>query len=142
MISPLIFVRYPSVPEILAEDLENHPALDPEYDCVRRSSLSELFLESRRPWLQRWQPFLIWNFSNEKKISFVIFIQENDRVLSSGRIQHDSDPGSHGLGRKVAVELSADRSSVSVGTGHLNTNNFNPIPTVQQITNYDVRILK
>jgi hypothetical protein len=39
--------------------------------------------------------------------------------LDPGRVEHDADPGSHGLGRQVAAELGAHRASVPVRAGHL-----------------------
>ncbi len=44
---------------------------------------------------------------------------EQQGRLDPGRVEHDADPGSHGLGRQVAAELGADRAGVPVRAGHL-----------------------
>ena len=44
--------------------------------------------------------------------------------LDGGRVEHNPDPGSHGLGRQVTSELGADGPSVAVGSGHLKQHHF------------------
>jgi hypothetical protein len=45
--------------------------------------------------------------------------QEQEGRLDPGWVEHDADPGSHGLGRQVAAELGAHRAGVPVRAGHL-----------------------
>ena len=46
------------------------------------------------------------------------------QFLNSGRIKHDSDAFSHGLGGKILDELSTDGTAASMGAGHLAPNDL------------------
>ena len=54
-------------------------------------------------------------WQEEHSVSFLL------NGLDPGWVEHDPDPGAHGLGRQVATELGADGSGVPVRAGHLHT---------------------